>query len=120
MQCILGQTNTGKSGKEDEKKTEGRKWNFSKKDPNAMDVDIMTVEKQEQCMKNGLCFKCEKKGHLGKDCPPEEDKKKAPVASFSQRKMKGKDAHTHIKALVALIDKDEKEALSKAAEEEGF
>jgi len=29
-------------------------------------------------------------------------------------------AKTHIKALVALIDEDEKEALFKAAEEEGF
>jgi len=85
-----------------------------------MDVDIMTAEKWKRCMKNGLCFKCEKKGHLWRDCPPEEDKKKAPVASFSPRKMKGKDAHTHIKALVALMDEDEKEALFKAAEEEGF
>jgi len=33
-----------------------------------------------------LCFKCEKKGHLGKDCPPEEDKKKAPVASFHRER----------------------------------
>jgi len=69
------------------KRRQGRKWNFSKKDPNAMDVDVMTVEKRERCMKNRLCFKCEKKGHLGRDCPPEEDKKKAPVASFSPRKM---------------------------------
>jgi len=46
-----------------------------------MDVDVMMVEKQERCMKNGLCFKCEKKGHLGRDCPPEEDKKKAPVTT---------------------------------------
>ena len=45
MQRILGQTNPGKSGKKEEKKTKGRKWNFSKKDPNAMDMDIMTVEK---------------------------------------------------------------------------
>jgi len=71
-------------------------------------------------MENGLCFKCEKKGHLGKDCPPKEDKKKAPAASFTPRNMKGKDAHTHIKALVAFIDEEEKEALFKAAEEEGF
>jgi len=71
-------------------------------------------------MKNRLCFKCKKKGHLGRDCLPEEDKKKAPVASFSPKKMKGKDAHTHIKALVGLMDEDEKEALFKAAEEEGF
>jgi len=73
-----------------------------------MDVDIMTVKKQERCMKNGLCFKCEKKGHLRRDCPPEEDKKKAPAASFLPRKMKGKDAHTHIKAMVALMDEDKK------------
>jgi len=71
-------------------------------------------------MKNGLCFKCKKKGHLGRDCPSEEDKKKTPVASFSPRKMKGKDAHTHIKALAALMNKEEKEAFFKAAEEEGF
>jgi len=45
MQHILGRTNAGKSGKKDEKKTDGRKWNFSKKDPNTMDVDIMTAEK---------------------------------------------------------------------------
>jgi len=86
-----------------------------------MDIDIMMVEKQEQCMKNGLCFKCKKKEHLGRDCLPDEEKKKVPTTSFSLRKMKGKDAHTHIKALVALMDKDEKEALFKAAEEEeGF
>jgi len=85
-----------------------------------MDVDIMMVEKQEQCMKNGLCFKCEKKAHLRRDCPPEDDKKKAPVASFSPKKIKDKDTHTHIKALVALMDEDENEALFKAAEEEEF
>jgi len=85
-----------------------------------MDVDVMMIEKRERYMKNGLCFKCEKKGHLRRDCPPDEEKKKAPTTSFSPKKMKGKDAHTHIKALVALMDKDEKEALFKAAEEEGF
>jgi len=47
MQHILGRMNTGKSRKKDEKKTEGRKWNFSKKDPNTMDMDVMTVKKQE-------------------------------------------------------------------------
>ena len=34
-----------KTGMKDDKKTEGRKWNFSKKDPNVMDVDVMTVKK---------------------------------------------------------------------------
>ena len=39
------------------KKEEPRRhWNFQRKeqDPNAMDVDAMTVEKREEAMKKGL------------------------------------------------------------------
>ena len=38
-------------------------------------------------MKNGLCFKCEKKGHMAPDCPdPDEDDKKK-----KKKKKKKKD-----------------------------
>jgi len=86
MQRILGRTNAWKSRKKDKKKTEGRKWNFSKKDPNTMDMDIMTVEKRERCMKNGLCFKCEKKGHLGRDCPPKKTRRRHQLPPFHQER----------------------------------
>jgi hypothetical protein len=36
-----------------------------------MDVDYtqITPKKKEQLMKSGSCFRCEKQGHLSKDCP---------------------------------------------------
>jgi hypothetical protein len=41
------------------------------RDPDAMDIDYtqMSLEKKEQLMKTGSCFRCEKQGHLSKDCP---------------------------------------------------
>jgi hypothetical protein len=40
-------------------------------DPDAMDIDYtqMSPEKKEQLMKSGSCLRCEKQGHLSKDCP---------------------------------------------------
>ena len=36
-----------------------------------MDVDFtqMTLDKKEQLMKSGSCFRCEKQGHLSRNCP---------------------------------------------------
>ena len=78
MQRILGRGNTGNTGNSgrtnDKKKEEPRRrWNFQKKDPNAMDVDALTMEQRNEAMKKGLCFGCGKQGHLSRDCP---DKKK--------------------------------------------
>jgi hypothetical protein len=33
-----------------------------------MDIDTMTMEKRTFLMKQGLCFKCEGRGHLARDC----------------------------------------------------
>jgi Ty3 transposon capsid-like protein len=35
-----------------------------KKDPNAMDIDAMSTDKRDYLMRKGLCFICEKSGHL--------------------------------------------------------
>jgi hypothetical protein len=41
------------------------------RDPDVMNIDYtqMSPEKKEQLMKSGSCFRCEKQGHLSKDCP---------------------------------------------------
>ena len=44
------------------------------RDPNAMEVDAikvakLTKEERERCMKEGLCLRCRKKGHMAKNCP---------------------------------------------------
>ena len=45
-----------------------KRWMFIQKDPNAMDVDTMSIEEQNELMKKGACFRCKKTGHLSKDC----------------------------------------------------
>jgi hypothetical protein len=48
-------------------------WRTSeRKDPNAMDVDTLTMEEREMLLRQGKCFCCKKPGHMGKDCPPEQ------------------------------------------------
>jgi hypothetical protein len=84
-----------------------------RKDPNAMDVDAMTFEERQTLMRQGKCFRCKKPGHLARDCPGENQKKKDydPV----------KSAYATIRAL----SKDQKDAFAKmmlegGAEEEDF
>jgi Retrotransposon gag protein len=40
-----------------------------KKDPNAMDIDRMSIEECTRLMKEGKCFRCKLFGHLSQDCP---------------------------------------------------
>jgi hypothetical protein len=62
-----------------------------KKDPDAMDIDAVIVEKadrikgtqtrnaeQLRLMKEGRCFGCQKQGHVRRDCPERKGKGNAP------------------------------------------
>ena len=39
-------------------------FNVGKKDPNAMDIDAMSMEKRTALMRKGACFICKEPGHL--------------------------------------------------------
>jgi hypothetical protein len=135
MQRILGRgqttMNNGK-GKEEPR----RRWNFStqKKDPNAMDIDTittalnaMTIEERERFMKEGLCFRCRKPGHISKDCPLKRTgnvqtlpRPSTTTSTTPPKKMKGAELVAHIRSLTANLDKEERQDFLDLAEEAGF
>ena len=63
--------NLGRTGKEAKKPDQNRPQ------PVPMDIGNIQVEKpqkltageRERCMKEGLCLRCRKPGHIAKDCP---------------------------------------------------
>jgi Zinc knuckle len=92
-----------------------RWWRTSeRKDPNAMDVDALTIEERGMLLRQEKCFRCRKTGHMAKDCPPEQGE------SSKQKKVNpARFVYTTIKALtkeqresfmkIVIEDKDEED-----------
>jgi Retrotransposon gag protein/Zinc knuckle len=86
-----------------------KKFSFpEKKDPNAMDIDRMSIKERTRLMKEGKCFKCKLFGHLSRDCPNKGQK--------TTPKWTGKSAAAHIWTLIASMNKEEKKALEEEGE----
>jgi hypothetical protein len=66
-----------------------------RKDPNAMDVDALTMEERAMLLRQGKCFCCKKTGHMTMDCLPQEQEQ-----SLKQKKVDpARFAYTMIKVL---------------------
>jgi hypothetical protein len=80
-----------------------------KKDPNAMDVDALTIEKRGLLLRQEKCFRYKKPGHMAKDCPPEQGE------SSNQKKVDpARFAYTTIKVLT----KEQRESFMKMVMED--
>jgi Retrotransposon gag protein len=85
-----------------------------KKDPNAMDIDRMSIEERTRLMKEGKCFRCKLFGHLSRECP-NKGQNTMTTTTPTTPKWTGKSAALHIRTLIALMSEEEKKVL----EEEG-
>lgn len=75
---------------------------------------MFSIIKQKEAKKKGLCFCCNKHGHLARDCPHKWKGKK----QVEKKKWSARDLHTYIrKAMTEMEDKDKEEFISILKEE---
>jgi Zinc knuckle len=106
------------SGKD---KAPQKKFYFPRRerDPNAMDVDRLTIEERNQLLKEGKCFRCRRTGHRANECPEDNDDKKK-NKEVPKKKMNGRELHAHVRALFKEMTEEDRDEFLKGAEEAGF
>ena len=105
-----------------ESKTETTRKTFAfpkQRDPNAMDIDQLTMEERTTLMKEGKCFKCRKQGHLSRNCPMRNQTQNT-TKTETPKPWTGKMAATHIRSIISGITQEEKDNLEKEAEAQGL
>jgi Ty3 transposon capsid-like protein len=88
-----------------------------KKNPNAMDIDRMSIKERTRLMKEGKCFRCKLFGHLSQDCP---NKGQNTTPTTTTLKWTGKSAASHIRILIASISEEEEKVLEEEGETHGL
>ena len=128
MQRIL-ERSTGKTLEKAREEPKIR-WNIQRRDPDAMNVDAVTTEKRGEWMKKGLCFNCNKPGHISRFCP---DKRRVTSSTTNAsttsppsyapnppKKMNPKEFVAHIQSVTGQMEPEKKEEFLDEAEKEGF
>ena len=107
-----------------------QKWNIQRRDPDAMDVDALNTDKRTDMMRKGLCFNCNKAGHISKICP---EKRRATASTSmptsppsyasspaTSRRMNLKELVAHIHSVTTNMGPEEKEEFLDEAEKRVF
>jgi hypothetical protein len=126
MMRIMGLTNTtqgqGKAGP-------SNRWFFQReKDPNAMDIDLLSVDERAKLMKEGKCFICQQTGHMARDHKKNDSSQKqwreeAPKYKWVEapkKKWEGNTLYAHVRSMIPELDMEEKEKFWEGAEDSGF
>src|SRR5271168_4606125 len=100
----------------------------NKKDPNAMDIDSLSVDERTKLMKEGKCFICRQTGHMAKDHKKNDSsqkqwKEEAPKyeqVEAPKKKWEGNALYAHVRSMIAELDTEEKEKFGNGAEDSGF
>ena len=77
-----------------------------------MDVDVvqlpkkLTPEEREQCARKGLCFRCQKSGHMASACPAFTDPPKKPRVQHARKEEK-------LPELKEIEDDDDEEGVAR-------
>jgi hypothetical protein len=102
-------------------KTPQRKYYFPQKkcDPNAMDVDRLTIKECNKLLKEGGCFRCRNMGHRANECPEDNNNKKK-AKEVPKKKMNRRELHAHVQALFKEMTEEDRNEFLKGTEEAGF
>ena len=88
------------------------------RDPDAMDIDILTIKEREEYMKEGKCFRCGKKGHMSRDhtTNPALNTNKANTSNYRNpaSQNKSSNATQKVRAIMAGLDDEELEKVKVA------
>ena len=95
-------------------------------DPDAMDIDCLSVGQRDRYRREGRCFECGGKGHLVRDCP--RRKPRNPQSGrFERRNVRATEAEleqpnkvTQLRAILADLNPDEKDEFLNHLENSGF
>jgi hypothetical protein len=90
-----------------------------KKDPNAMDIDRMSIKERTRLMKEGKCFRCKLFEHLSRDCP-NKGQNTMMTTTPTTPKWTGKSVASHIRTLIASMSEEEKKVLEEEGEKFGL
>lgn len=94
------------------------------RDPNAMEIDAISVTERQDLMKKGACFVCREHGHIAKNCPRKNGKDRKPFVPFQKRNINAVKTDTltaeEVGRMIGQLSPEEYEKFETKATMQGF